>query len=120
MVFGSLFGKKSEEREEEGEFIEIEREGEEKEKMTIMIEDLEDYRDVERIQNLVREGNIVFLKIKSLRERNLDELKRSVARLRKTIIAMNGDIVGVDENFLVLTPNTARIYRGEEQNTMEG
>jgi len=28
---------------------------------------------------------------------------------------MNGDIVGVDEDFLILTPDFAGIYRGEEK-----
>jgi len=26
---------------------------------------------------------------------------------------MNGDIIGVDEDFLILTPPAAKIYRGE-------
>ncbi len=26
---------------------------------------------------------------------------------------MNGDIVGVDENYLIITPDFARVYRGE-------
>ena len=42
----------------------------------------------------------------------LIELKRAVDKLKKTCVAMDGDIIGVDEDFLVLTPNYAKIWRG--------
>ncbi len=110
MVFDRLF--KSDSVDEE-EYVEIEKESPEGRKVGVMVENLDDYRDVERVQKFLREGNIVFLKIKSLRDKDLGELKRSVARLKKTVVAMEGDIVGVDENFLVLTPQHAKVYRGE-------
>jgi SepF-like predicted cell division protein (DUF552 family) len=112
MVFESIFGKK-EPKEEAEEFIEIESEEGERRKINIRIENLEDYRDVERVQKFLREGDIIFLRIKRLRERDIGELKRSVERLRRTSVAMNGDIIGVDEDFLILTPSYAKIFRGE-------
>jgi hypothetical protein len=114
MVFESIF-KRDEPTEEGDEFIELETEGEDRRKVNIRIENLNDYKDVEEVQKLVREGNIVFLKIKKLRERDLGELKRSVERLRKTSMAMNGDIVGIDEDYLVLVPPFAKIYRGQAE-----
>ena len=48
-----------------------------------------------------------------MRERDISELKRSVDRIRKTCMAMGGDIVGVDEDFLIVCPSYARIYRGK-------
>jgi hypothetical protein len=114
MVFESIF-KRDEPTEEGEEFIELETEGEDRRKVNIRIENLNDYKDVEEVQKLVREGNIVFLKIKKLRERDLGELKRSVERLRKTSMAMNGDIVGIDEDYLVLVPPFAKIYRGQAE-----
>ncbi|MDI6825649.1 MAG: cell division protein SepF [Candidatus Aenigmarchaeota archaeon] len=114
MVFKSIF-RREEPEEEKEEFIEIEPEGEDKRKINVRIENLNDYRDVEGIQKLMREGNIVFLRMRKLRERDLGELKRSVERLRRTSIAMNGDIIGIDEDYLVLTPSFAKIYRGEAQ-----
>lgn len=78
----------------------------------VRVETLKDFADTNRIQGLVREGSIVFLKIKGLRQRDLNELKRSVEKLKKTCTAMSGDIVGVDEDFLVLTPDYAKIFRG--------
>lgn len=84
----------------------------------IKIAKINDYSDVEPLQKLVREGNIVFVKIKGLKDKDMSELKRAVERLRKTAIAINGDIAGVDENFIVVTPNFARIDRSEPAATV--
>jgi SepF-like predicted cell division protein (DUF552 family) len=81
-------------------------------KVGVRIETLIDYNDTDRIQQLLREGNVVFLRVRELRAKNMPELKRSVEKLRKTCTAMNGDMVGVDEDFLVVTPQYAQIYRG--------
>lgn len=111
MVFG-LFGKREAEAEAEENFVEVDQSsGEVKQKVSVRIEDLEDYRDVDAVQKIVRDGNIVFLKIKALREKNLGELKRAIQKLKKGAVAMGGDIVGVDDNFLVLCPTFARVYR---------
>jgi len=80
--------------------------------VTVRIETLKDLMDTDRIQYLLREGNIVFLNMGGLRRRDLSELKRSVEKLKKTCAAMDGDIIGVDEDFLILTPKSARIHRG--------
>lgn len=117
MVFESIFG--GDEPEDREEFIEITTEGEDRGRMNIRIENLQDYRDVEGVQRLLREGNIVFLRIKKLKERDLGELKRCVERLRRTSIAMNGDIIGVDEDYLILTPPIAKIHRGEVEPRVE-
>jgi SepF-like predicted cell division protein (DUF552 family) len=112
MVLESIFGK-GDDTITEDEFIEITTERDEGKKVDIRIETLKDYRDVEGVQRLLREGNIIFLRIKKMRERDIGELKRSVERLRRTTIAMNGDIIGVDEDFLILSPPNAKIWRGE-------
>lgn len=81
-------------------------------KVSVRIETLSGYNDTDRIQQMVREGNVVFLRIRELRAKDIAELKRSVDKLRKTCTAMNGDMVGVEEDFLVITPQFAQIYRG--------
>ena len=113
MVFGDLFKKKPKEKEGE-DFVEIDADKlKEDRRVEMRIETLADYADADRIQNLLREGNVIFLRIKQLRMRDIGELKRAVDKLRKTCVAMNGDIVGVDEDFLIITPQFARIYRGK-------
>jgi len=112
MVFGIL-RKKPTSSEEVEEYIEIVPEETEKEKkIYVRVEKIKDEMDVIRVQKYLREGFIVFASIKEVKNRDLSELKRIIAKLKKTIIAMGGDMVGAGEDFLVLTPNFARVYRG--------
>ena len=97
---------------ESEEFVEVSP-AQEQNNVTVKIDSLKSYADTDRVQQSLREGNVVFLRIRDLREKDINELKKSVEKLRKTITAMSGDVVGVDEDFLVLTPQFAKIYRGK-------
>ena len=79
----------------------------------IRIETLTDFADTTAIQEYIRKGNIVWVKIRPLKEKDMSELKRAIDRLRKTCIAVNGDIAGVDDDFIVLTPPGVVIHRRE-------
>jgi hypothetical protein len=108
-----IMGKLKGEEEETGdEFLEVAGEAEAGQ-VNVRIETLKDYSDADRVQNLIREGSVVFLNIRDLREKDITELKRAVEKLKKTCTAMNGDMVGVDEDFLIITPTFAKIYRGK-------
>ena len=109
MVFEKIFGRKL----DEGEFIELDTSAEEatQGKIPIKIDKIEDFIDSDRVQKAARGGAIVLVKIKTLRERDLSELKRAIDKLRKTCIAMNGDIVGIDEDYILLTPSFAHVVR---------
>lgn len=80
-------------------------------KLGIRIEKLTDFGDTDRILKSVRAGNIIFLKIKSLKEKDIGELKRAVERLKKSVMANNGDIAGVEQDWLILTPEHAVVHR---------
>ncbi|MEM5872147.1 MAG: cell division protein SepF [Candidatus Aenigmatarchaeota archaeon] len=80
-------------------------------KIGIAIEKLEDFGDTDRILKVVREGSLVFLKIKGLREKDLGELKRAVEKLKKTVLAQNGEIVGVEQDWLILAPAHAKVLK---------
>jgi SepF-like predicted cell division protein (DUF552 family) len=108
-TLGKLLPTKSEEGEE---FVEVSA-GPEESNISVKIDALKDYADTDRVQQLLREGTVIFLRIRDLREKDINELKKAVEKLRKTITAMNGDVVGVDEDFLVITPQFAKIYRGK-------
>jgi len=113
MVLGKILEKVKEPKDEE-EFVELDESAlNEDNKVGVRIEVLKDFLDTERIQQLIREGDVIFLRIKELRNKDVTELKRSVEKLKKTCVAMNGDIAGIDEDFLVLTPKFARVYRGQ-------
>ena len=72
---------------------------------------LSEFSDTERVLKQVREGNIVFLKIKGLKEKDIGELKRAVERLKKTVMDSNGEIIGIEQDCLILTPEHATVNR---------
>ena len=80
-------------------------------KMKVKIITINDYADVEKIQNELRHGNLVWTRIKPLKDKDITELKRAIDKLKKTILSINGDIAGVDENYLILSPEGVRISR---------
>ena len=80
-------------------------------RLGIRVEKMEDFADTERILRSIRKGNVVFLKIKSLREKDMGELKRAVEKLKKIVQANNGDIAGVEQDWLIITPEFAMVER---------
>ena len=73
---------------------------------------LDDFADVKPILDTLREGStIAIINIKPLKEKDIVELKRSINKLKKTIDAIDGDIAGFGEDYLIATPSIARIYR---------
>lgn len=113
MVIGKLMKKKK--TEEEGdEFLEIPESAlRDDAKINVRIMSLKAYADTDRVQSMLRDGNIIFLRISDLRHKDIAELKRAVDKLKKTCTAMEGDMVGVDEEFLIVTPRFAEVYRGK-------
>ncbi|MFH1173978.1 MAG: cell division protein SepF [archaeon] len=79
---------------------------------------IEDFSDVKPILEALREGNTICLvNIKPLREKDIVELKRAINKLKKTCDAMEGDIAGFSEDFVVIAPNFAEIYRSKGSTT---
>ena len=115
MDFKKFFNPKNKQTED---YLELDYQTEEKpvdNKLLIEIEKIEDFNDSIRIQEKIRNGSVVLAKIKDLKNKNMDELKRTIAKLRKTCIAIDGDIAGVSDDWIVLTPSTARVHRGEAE-----
>ena len=73
---------------------------------------MEDFEDIKGILDSLREGNTVALiNIRPLKDKDLVELKRAVNKLRKTCEAIDGDIAGFGEDYIVAVPYFARIHR---------
>lgn len=99
------------------EFVELDMEEEKADKkLLVEVERLDNYADSERLQRKVREGSLLLVKIKDLKAKDMEELKRSVEKLRKTCMAINGDIAGMGDDWLILTPSTAHVHREQENN----
>ncbi len=118
MALKGLFGKSGRNdlmEMEETDYLEIDETREERRGVMIKIETMTEFADTDKIQQEIRNGNIVFVKIRSLKEKDMAELRRCVDRLRKTCIALNGDIAGIDEDFIILAPEGVEIHRKEAQ-----
>jgi SepF-like predicted cell division protein (DUF552 family) len=82
---------------------------------------LEDFADIKLILDTIREGNTVALvNIKPLKDKDLVELKRAINKLKKTTDAMNGDIAGFSDDYIVVTPSFAEIYRQKDLSEPSG
>ena len=112
-MFSRFFKKRPQTSASEGveEFSEIPIEVEQPEKVKIMIEKLESLADTDRIIKKVRTGNIVIARMKDLKENNLDELKHSISKIKTSCLVFQGDIAGVGDEWLLVTPSTVKINR---------
>ncbi|MFH1850603.1 MAG: cell division protein SepF [archaeon] len=76
---------------------------------------IEDFSDVKDILDCMREGSTVALiNIKPLKDKDLVELKRAINKLKKTCDAIEGDIAGFGDDWIVVTPSFAEIYRNKQ------
>lgn len=109
----SIIGEIEEEDMPKEEFVEVGMDGVTggSGKVGITIDKIAEFGDTERVLRSIRNGSIVFLKIKDLKEKDLGELKRAVEKLKKTVLAQNGDILGVEQDWLILAPEMARLDR---------
>jgi len=99
-------------------YIELELEKEDGSKtaknISVEVEKIQDYADSDRIQKKVRDGSILLVKIRDLKQKDMNELKRAIARIKKTCMAINGDIAGIGEDWMIVTPAIAKVYRESE------
>lgn len=100
-------------RDIEEEYLKIENVEKEEQKIRFRTEILRSLEDTSKILEYLRGGEIVLVKIKDLRERDIVELKRVIDKFKKTCYAIEGDIVGIDEDFVLLTPSKISIFRGK-------
>lgn len=101
-------------KEEEDEFVELSSEGEPQSEAKIVVKpfNLEDFDDIKPVLDDLREGyTIPLINIRALKEKDLIELKRAISKLKKTTEAINGDIAGFGEDWIVVTPSFAKIFR---------
>ncbi len=95
------------------EYLEIDLGKEEQEqKVFVKLFTLKDYEEVNNILNSLREGyTIAVVDIGTLRRKDPLELKRAVAKIKKTSDAMEGNIAGFGENTVIITPSFAKIHK---------
>lgn len=67
--------------------------------------------DVDDALNLLSEGNIIFLKIGGMKHKNLAECKKCISQLKKECTSRNWGIIGIGEDYLLLTPEFVKIEK---------
>tara|TARA_Y100000310_G_C20408643_1_gene680866 strand:- start:251 stop:652 length:402 start_codon:yes stop_codon:yes gene_type:complete len=92
-------------------YVEIDLGSEEKKsKVNVRPFVLRKFDDVNEILNSLREGyTIAVIDIANLRKKDVIELKRAVAKIKKTTEALEGSITGFGENIVIATPQFAEI-----------
>ena len=76
---------------------------------------IQDFTDIKDPLDALREGyTIALINIKALKEKDIVELKRAVTKLKKTCDAIEGDIAGFGEDWIVVTPSFAHVYRNTQ------
>lgn len=98
----------------EDEYVELNTEAEQARSSKIIVRPfvMQDFSDIKPILDSLREGyTIALVNIKPLKDKDLVELKRAVNKLKKTTDAIEGDIAGFGDDYVVVTPSFAQIYR---------
>jgi SepF-like predicted cell division protein (DUF552 family) len=73
---------------------------------------IKDFEDIKPVLDAVREGRTIGLvNIAPIKDKDVGELKRSVDKIKKVIDANEGDIAGFGENWLIVTPSFAKVWR---------
>ena len=109
---------------EEDEFIELEPEEMHKKSAKIFVKYfiLTDFADIKPVIDSLREGyTIALLKIKPLKDKDMNELKRAINKVKRTCDAIDGEVVGIDEDWIVAVPNFIEVFKGDvsEEGTEE-
>lgn len=104
-----------EEVDKEG-YVELDTENEDvKSKILVRPFTINEFEDIKPILDSLREGyTIALINIRPLKDKDLIELKRAINKLKKTTDAIEGEIAGFGEDYIVVTPSFAKIYKGKD------
>ena len=67
--------------------------------------------DVESVENEVRSGNIIILRVTPLASKSIDDVKNAVNELTQFAESIGGDIARLGEERVVICPKNIRIWR---------
>ncbi|MFT4308543.1 MAG: cell division protein SepF [Candidatus Woesearchaeota archaeon] len=103
----------SQSEEAQKEYIELDSTGSDASKqMTVKTYTIGAFGDIKEVLDDLRHGHTVaILNIKPLREQDTVDLQRAISKLKKTGEAVNGDIAGLGEDYIIATPERVSITR---------
>ncbi|MEK6928206.1 MAG: cell division protein SepF [Nanoarchaeota archaeon] len=104
-----MFGKESSD-----EYVEIDLNSAQEKDAKVVVKPfvLRQFDDTNEILNSLREGyTIAVVDIKPLKTKDVVELKRAIAKLKKTVDAIEGQIAGFGDGVIIITPKFAEIHK---------
>ncbi len=107
--FKKIFG-----RDESDEYVEIDLHSSEPSENKVIVKPfvMRQFDDINEILNALRDGyTIAVIDIKTLKSKDVVELKRAIAKIKKTVDAIEGSIAGFGENVIIATPKFAQIHK---------
>ena len=103
--------------EESKEYVELEVDQKEKPvaKLYVKYYTLVKFEDSGSVLNDIRSGSTLsFIKIKEIREKGgMDELKRTITKMKRSADASDAQIVGIDEDYIIIVPNFVKVEKGD-------
>lgn len=82
---------------------------------------LDTFEDIKPILDSLREGHtIALVNIRPLKDKDISELKRAINKLKKTTDALNGEIAGFGDDYVVVAPQFAQIYKSKQTKQISG
>src|SRR3990172_1598103 len=77
-------------------------EGEIPKNVPIVVEKLESFACTDRLIRTFREGKVIFARLGDFKKTNMEELKRSISKLKTITKASEGTIVAVANDWLIM------------------
>jgi SepF-like predicted cell division protein (DUF552 family) len=85
--------------------------------MSVKVCKLNGFSDIDIVVQELSDNNMVVLDIKPLAERSMNELRHAIAEVKDICLSMNGDIIGLSEYHLIITPPSIKIDRNADSRT---
>lgn len=74
--------------------------------------ELNEFAEVKQILDFIRQDfTIALVNIRPLKEKDMVELKQAINKLKKTTDAMEGEIAGLGEDYIIIASKCAQIYK---------
>jgi SepF-like predicted cell division protein (DUF552 family) len=117
-ILDKILGVEAEEGGISNDYLELEEGGEavafDTPSRYIKVTKLKGFADIDVSARELSEGNIVIMDIQPLAQRSSKELKHAIDEIKDITLSMGGDIAGITEVHLIMTPPNVKIERTAE------
>jgi MFS family permease/SepF-like predicted cell division protein (DUF552 family) len=108
-VWEMALGSGSRQKASKDEYMELGLERQAPKTAKILVYHLQRFSETDKVVKSIRAKSVVFVGLKSMKQTNMDELKQAVAKINKSCMENGSNLSLVDEEWLIITPQTAAI-----------